>query len=574
MAMCLRVGIGALSAMIIAILCGAGWRAAAGTAFPLAERPPGEMNCPRGAGFPSPPLMDPTRLLGGGQGAAFCFSPGTPDDVMRYYNQLTQPQPAGDVGIYFVTTSRWSGSTGSPRVLTWSFIPDGVIVDGETNELFSRMDSLFASAGGRAKWIAQFEACFDRWALLTGTSYTRITYNGNDWDDGTAFGTAGGATRGDIRIAMITQDGAFNVLAYNYYPSTGGDMVLDRAENWASSSGGYLFLRNVLMHEHGHGLGLRHSCPTNQTKLMEPFLNTGFDGPQHDDIRGGQRLYGDDFEDNNSAGAARYLGVLGPGVPLSLGDVPGAAVADGSLLSIDANGEADWFRFTVTGTRALTCVLNPVGLTYDASTQNDSDGSCNSGTIIDSLAIANLNVQILSSNGSTVLATGASTTAGEPEVLTDVTLPTAGDYYVRVYESGAPSSSQLYRLSLLATDLDCNNNGIHDPIDLANGTSTDCNANLVLDECEVTPQNDLDNDLVPDVCEYTHGDMDLDGDVDQTDFGLLQPCLLGSLVQQAAPECLRADLDGDHYVDGNDLTIFGNCLSGSMVPYEPDCGGG
>src|SRR5690606_9319806 len=125
---------------------------------------------------------------------------------------------------YYVS-SRWSGSLGTPHSLTWSFIPDGVTVDGKPNQLFSRMDSLFASAGGRATWIAQFEAAFARWAALTGTSYTRIRYNNNDWDDGAAFGSAGSANRGDIRIAMIEQDGPGNVLAYNYYPSH-GDMVL------------------------------------------------------------------------------------------------------------------------------------------------------------------------------------------------------------------------------------------------------------------------------------------------------------------------------------------------------------
>ena len=66
---------------------------------------------------------------------------------------------------------------------------------------------------------------------------------------------------------------------------TNGDMVLDRSENWASgASGNFRFFRNTISHEHGHGIGMHHICPINQTKLMEPFLSTAFDGPRHDEI--------------------------------------------------------------------------------------------------------------------------------------------------------------------------------------------------------------------------------------------------------------------------------------------------
>ena len=59
-------------------------------------------------------------------------------------------------------------------------------------------------------------------------------------------------------------------------------------------------LRNVVEHEHGHGLGLRHVCPVDGTKLMEPFINVGFVGVQFDDIFTMQRLYGDFLEVHGS----------------------------------------------------------------------------------------------------------------------------------------------------------------------------------------------------------------------------------------------------------------------------------
>ena len=36
-------------------------------------------------------------------------------------------------------------------------------------------------------------------------------------------------------------------------------------------------------------------------QLMEPELNKSIDGPQHDDIRAGQRHYGDPFEPDNDS---------------------------------------------------------------------------------------------------------------------------------------------------------------------------------------------------------------------------------------------------------------------------------
>jgi len=116
-----------------------------------------------------------------------CFSETDPPkpEVMAAVNRamLQFLDPGYNLG------TRWSGTAGSPRALTWSFIPDGTSIPAEPgltsaaapSNLFAQMDSKFAALGGRATWIAQFQACFDRWAALTGTSYTRITVGGNDW---------------------------------------------------------------------------------------------------------------------------------------------------------------------------------------------------------------------------------------------------------------------------------------------------------------------------------------------------------------------------------------------------------
>lgn len=66
-------------------------------------------------------------------------------------------------------------------------------------------------------------------------------------------------------------------------------------------------------------------------------------------------------------------------------------------------------------------------------------------------------------------------------------------------------------------------------------------------------------------------DMDHDGDVDQTDFGLFQNCLSGTAIPQTDPACLDARLDGDTDVDTDDVAAFVGCASGMNVPADPYC---
>jgi len=101
---------------------------------------------------------------------------------------------------------------------------------------------------------------------------------------------------------------------------------------------------------------------------------------------------------------------------------------------------------------------------------------------------------------------------------------------------------------------DCNDNGVPDPCDILDGTS-----------------RDIDGDWVPDECEYAYGDFDLDGDVDQADFGHLQGCLSGPNVPQNDPGCTSARLDGDKDVDWADLVVFRACMTGAGVPADPSC---
>jgi len=385
---------------------------------------------------------------------AFCFSPDNPPSQEVQAALMAAMQGSG-FGPRYQLGTRWSiGVQGDPVTLRWSFAPDAIAWDGGNNIIFSRMDTLFAAQGGRANWIAQFVNSFARYAQLSGLKYTRVTgpnASGNaDADDGAAFGSGGAATRGDVRIGMRPYDGVNGVLAYNYFPQS-GDMVMDSNENWASASNTFRFLRNVITHEHGHGLGFAHVCPAIGVKLMEPFLNTGFDMLRHDEVRASQRYYGDIYEPNDNAGASEPIGVIPVGVSGTvIGAVPSPTISNTATTSIDANGDADWYAFTVAQPSLMTFTITPAGQTYDSSTQNSGDGSCNSGSNINTTAMADMTIRLIGTNGVTSIKLGNTAAAGTNEVMSDILVDNLGTYYAVVGEGDTPTQSQLYRLTVQA----------------------------------------------------------------------------------------------------------------------------
>ncbi len=461
---------------------------------------------------------------------AVCFAPGTPLSYVEKVNaELFGPVDPDAPAPRFNLTGRWSagvnggtGLPGSPQTLRWSFVPDGTpnvtLSNGSnpvTSNLFATLDARFAGQGGRATWVSRFQMVFDRWQALTGLSYTRIIV-ATDADDGASLHTSPGqaGVRGDVRIAARSIDGASNVLAFNFFPDD-GDMTIDSDDgtNFASAFNNNVFLRDTCMHEHGHGMGLLHVCPIGNTRLMEPFIDTGFDGPQHDDIRAAHTHYGDKFEQNDNPATATNLNSLGSlafGVPLTVGVPPAPSIVNGSTLSLEAsdNGTGDYFKFTTAQPVTLTTTASPIGTTYDSSQQAcGGAGSCCSGNFINSLTMANLDIQVLAPNGVTILTTANSNPAGSPETVSNLQLIAAGTYFIRVFSAAAlPSNNtQLYQLTVTLGNLDCNNNGIPDPQDVANHTSPDCDGNNVPDECQVPPICmtclDCQSDGIPDSCQ-------------------------------------------------------------------------
>ncbi len=383
--------------------------------------------------------------------AAYCFDPLRPPSL-EVMALIQEKMEAGT--DYNLGGGSWSSGAGiPPSTLTWSLVPDGTQLPGlssgySPSTLFATMDAKFGN--NRQLWISKVQAVFDRWGAVTGVNYQRVTNNGQEWDDGASFpnsngSTVSGSTRGQVRIGMRPLDGGGGVLAFNMYPQ-GGDMVMDSAENWQSSGGDYRFFRNTVSHEHGHGLGIAHVCPINNTKLMEPYLSTSFDGPQHDDVRAGHARYGDQFEPNNSAGVAKDLGTIPLATTATPSVVPGMPIGNTTTMSIDRLQDQDWYKFTITGAANLNVTLTPKGISYLSGPQN-TNGSCSAGSATSSLLAADLNLTVYGTNGATVLGTAAAAPAGGTEAIVALPLPAAGTYYLKVAASSV-SSVQMYDLSI------------------------------------------------------------------------------------------------------------------------------
>jgi hypothetical protein len=289
--------------------------------------------------------------------------------------------------------------------------------------------------GSQAGWMPVLQSVFDRWSELTGLRYVHELN-----DDGAPFPTSAGVlgVRGDLRLSGHLIDGTAGIVAYNFYPNL-GDMVLDTGDGVLQNTGSNsLMLRNVLAHEHGHGMGLPHVCPINRTKLMEPLLTTAFDGPQHDDIVAANRGYGDRYEDADT-----------PGTATPLGSAPSALEVDG--LSVDDPGDVDYFSFTVGSDGNVTVSVVPVGDSYLSGPQL-SGGGCSQGTLIDTTSIQDLSVEILDQDGSTVLASVDANGPGLSETLANVALTGGSGAYFALVRGQGDADAQLYRLTMDVTE--------------------------------------------------------------------------------------------------------------------------
>jgi hypothetical protein len=366
----------------------------------------------------------------------------------------------------YVPDDRWGATAsgpataaGLPITLTWSLVRDGVSIPGESaSNLIAFLDGRFgAGAGGTnfaaRPWFHLFQESFDRWSQLGGITFV---YEPND--SGSALSGAAGAlgVRGDIRIGGANIDGTSGTLAYTYLPSN-GDMVLDTAESsfFGASTNNYRNFRNTFMHELGHAFGLQHVESTTERFLMEPYIDVTFDGPQLDDIRGIQGMYGDALEKtfnglgNGVPARATSLGALSVGGSLAIGAAARGTqvVAPGEtdFVSIANAADVDFFSFSIAAPATIDVTLTPLGGVFNQAVEGGLESSFNANARND-LALA-----VFGPNGVTQLGAASSAAAGQIESLAGLQLASAGTYFVRV--TGSADNVQLYELALAARSL-------------------------------------------------------------------------------------------------------------------------
>lgn len=368
-----------------------------------------------------------------------CLHPDTkPEDAERLLRELPTYEGIGEGMLGYYLRSRWTwtctdgntGVAGDPITITWSFVPDGTWADGGSSDLYAVFNAAFGGTG----WMTKIRNAFDRWSWVTGITYIEVS------DDGANMPNSGGVlgVRGDVRIGGRYIDGPSNVLAYNYYPSSGGDMVLDTSDDGFYSNPVYNYanLKNVVAHEHGHGMGLGHVIPNDCTKLMEAYHCGGsyFVGPQDDDIRGGMRNYGDPYENNDANTEPSDLGTIGSDTLVV------------ENLSIDkGTTDVDWYLVTLTGT-SIIVEVDPIGSTYLLGNEGGTASTISTDSISDP------DIELYNALGTTLLASATSAGIGETEVLNH-TVGSPGDYQIKVYrKADSGSGVQRYTMTIYSDD--------------------------------------------------------------------------------------------------------------------------
>jgi len=362
--------------------------------------------------------------------------------IMANYNALPPGLFTGGnlVPQFNMTGTVWTGNgsqitsdgnDATRAILTFSFPADATPWGNpaEPNALSANLTSIFGALNldqGR-ELIRQSLA---NWRRNAGLTYSEVADSGIAMD----FVTARRSTVGDIRIGAIPQ-GTTGVLAYNFFPNSGGDMAINSdyftAGSYGNSSNTYRFFRNVIAHEHGHGIGLGHQTPCTSTKLMEPFANSAFEMVAVDDRRGAQRAYGDRRAGNTSTATAFNFGDLtSPSVRSVIERDLGL---NGQWTPTNATGN-DYFRFTLSESQTVTITAGPTGGSYVALNQT---GGCNptTGATENALNAGNISLELRAADGITVLLSANVNANGASEIITAGTLE-PGNYFVRVLDAG------------------------------------------------------------------------------------------------------------------------------------------
>lgn len=374
--------------------------------------------------------------------------------------QLLPPTQSRVQPAFFVDSFSWLGdgaqgqsNTSRRANLTYSFVADGTnwgVSCGGSGPMPSTLDAaLVTTFGNLDRGREFFRSSLASWRRYAGLSYSEVADDASPQD----LLTARNPARGDVRIGGAPLGtGTSAPLAYNTFPSnlgsfscSGGDMFINTSyftpSFLGSSNGNYLYLRNAVAHEHGHGLGLKHVVPCNRTKLMEPQVSTLFVLQSYDELRAVLADYGDRFSGNHTSATAVDFGNLtSPSVRSVIEKDLGV---NGTVVLVDnvQVAQNDWFKFTLSSSASVEISVTPTGGSY----QNEQQFSACIGVsdpqpapTINASEAGNMALQVLSPTFS-VLHERSSNPVGQSESVT-ATL-SAGTYFIRVWDSGGANAA-------------------------------------------------------------------------------------------------------------------------------------
>ena len=350
------------------------------------------------------------------------------------------------------TASGTRSGRGIAATITWSIVPDGTFVPGggSTGTGPSDLnDFLNTTFPGGVTGEELIEQSFNRWDELSGlTAVREINDDGSGFSSSSFNGRLG--VRGDIRIGGQVLDGPNGTLAFNFFPDNGADMVIDTgdANLFGRTNNNFRAFRNVIMHELGHAIGIDHVESSSDQLLLEPAINLSFDGPQLDEVRAVQLVFGDAFEETNNGQGngtiqnATDLGSVSPGDVLAIGtdaDVPTQAISATAtdFVSISSDQDVDIYSFTVSTRSSLDVVLTPLGGVFS---QGNSPA-------FDANSRVDLALSLFDSDGQSLLAFSDQSGLGGNESVSSVLLE-PGTYYTQI--TGVQDTIQLYSLELTA----------------------------------------------------------------------------------------------------------------------------
>ena len=412
--------------------------------------------------------------------------------------------------------NRWSSTQvdggglqrGDPVTLRWSVVPDGQSYSRSSNsQLIQYLDDGWNIPAAQRvpdftgrSWWKVMNTAYQQFARVSGINMVYVA-------ERNANGASTGMT-GDIRIGGENIDGTpGGALADNTFPND-GDMRIDttresngRPTFWHTNEAA---LRNLMIHETGHGVGLGHAQNTGVTAIMEGGLRTDIWGLQFDDVYALNRQYGDPLErngGNDTPLTATQLGNVTLGGSVSIGrDAVDSVVNefDDDWAGIDGSNDFDWFMFTTTAPGFANIKLTPIGPSYVSVQQGNLNAAAQSDLIL----------QLYSAG---LLETANKTAVGGTETIGARYLSTPATYRIRV--RGTQDFNQFYQLNVAldaapaaGMSADLNLDGVVDINDWAVFVANSYTTLGALGQLEA----------------FQRGDLDFDGDNDVADFSFFK----------------------------------------------------